>query len=79
MSQDLIRSFISIQGSTATRRVYSSDLKDLSAFYKSQGRPVLEAAVSDAVAWRSALEDRRLSPVTIARKLATARSFFIKT
>ena len=78
MSNDLIRCFVSLQGSAGTRRVYLSDLTDLSAFQERQGHQLIEATVSDAVAWRSSLEDRGLAPVTIARKLSTARSFLLR-
>jgi site-specific recombinase XerD len=77
MSCHWAQSFVAEHSSPATRRIYTSDLKDLEGFLSIQGQPDLVRVNEDlAVAWRAHLGDRGLAPATIARKLAVAKGFF---
>jgi integrase/recombinase XerD len=77
MADDLVLAFVSMQNSPRTRGMYASDLRDLASFAQAHVRgPLHGMQESDALAWRRGLEERGLSPVTIARKLAVARGFF---
>jgi len=77
MHDDWTERFISQYSSAATRRMYRSDLTDLSHFVRKRLALTLPAIAEEhALAWRSHLEGRSLAPATIARKIAVARAFF---
>ena len=59
--------------SPRTVDAYRRDLADLAA---ALGRPPSEASVGDLETWAAGLRARGLSPATIARRLAAARSFY---
>lgn len=61
-----------------TLRAYQADLQGLAAFLAPTGRPLADAGLPDLRAWlaRSGAGGRRLSPATMARRIAAARSFF---
>ena len=59
--------------SPRTVDAYRRDLADLAA---ALGRPPSEAGVGDLETWAAGLRARGLSPATIARRLAAARSFY---
>jgi site-specific recombinase XerD len=68
--------------SEATRRAYRADLADFGSWLRRRGTPledvdtrVLAEYVAELGAARPARRPRRLSPATIARRLAAVRSF----
>jgi integrase/recombinase XerD len=81
--RDAVERFLSrARLSDATRRAYRSDVEEFCAWLRRRGTSVdgvdvrvLAAYVSDLGAARSGRRPGRLSPATIARKLAAVRSF----
>ncbi|MCK6505637.1 tyrosine recombinase XerC [Myxococcota bacterium] len=67
------------RGATAhTLRAYQADLQGLADFLAPSERPLSAATLADLRAWlaRSGARGRRLSPATMARRIAAARTFF---
>lgn len=77
MHDDWIRRFVAQYSCAATRTMHQSDLRDLSQFLARRLGLILPAITEEhALAWRTHLEARSLTPATIGRKLAVARTFF---
>lgn len=77
MHDDWIQRFVTQYSSAPTRRMYQSDLSDLSRFVELQLQLKLPAIGEEhAIKWRADLAARSLAPTTIARKLAVAKGFF---
>jgi site-specific recombinase XerD len=77
MLDESVNRFVAQHTTESTRGMYASDLRDLYRFI-SERRDLKFPAIGEtqALAWRTDLEARRLAPSTITRKLAVARSFF---
>jgi len=77
MHDEWTERFVSQYSSAATRRMYQSDLADLSSFVDKRLALKLPAIAEEhALVWRGHLEARGLAPATIARKIAVAKAFF---
>jgi integrase/recombinase XerD len=74
--------FVEVKPSTATRRMYRSDLADLARYLESRGRPMMEASREDLIGWIRTLETREVrgkqgvDGATLARKLSVVRSLY---
>jgi integrase/recombinase XerD len=77
MHDEWVSRFVDHHACPATRKMYASDLRDLSQFLARRLGLTLPAITEEhALAWRTHLEARSLAPTTIARKLAVGRGLF---
>jgi len=77
MYDDWTQRFVLQYSSAPTRRMYLSDLSDLSRFIDHQLHLKLPVIGEEhALAWQAHLTARALAPATIARKLAVAKCYF---
>jgi len=70
---DYVHPFLIQQNSEGTRLEYRSEIKLFSAWL---GKPLSQTAPLDLIAYRQCLEERKLAPATIHKKLSVLRSFF---
>lgn len=70
---DYVHPFLIQQNSEGTRLEYRSEIRLFSDWL---GKPIVQTAPLDLIAYRQHLEERGLKPATVHKKLSVLRSFF---